>query len=330
VIRGEDAQARVLAEFLSMKEIWQTMHSIAPKPWGYGKYEGQDAYFFICDLLDLDLNPGVVKHPDAELLGAKLATLHRNSCSPTGKFGFYCTVFDGKYPMEVSWNDNWTSFFRNLFICVYELDVKTNGFRQDLNDCVQIMLDKMLPRLLDPLTSGGQTIKPTLIHGDLWQENIGTESATGDIYIFDACAYYAHHELELGMWRCQHHTLWMPEFREAYLRHNPPSEPVEEFDDRNRLYSVKYLLIHAVAFPGSGTRDKALLEMRYLIRKFLPDEEKTLVERYGLAEAPVSVSVHWKQASQVNLGDSLQGILVVLALLLCIAAAVCGPRGLGA
>ena len=39
----------------------------------------------------------------------------------------------------------------------------------------------------------------------LWVGNIGTELNTGNIFVFDACSYYAHNEMEIGMWRTGHH-----------------------------------------------------------------------------------------------------------------------------
>ncbi|KAJ5933739.1 hypothetical protein N7454_006068 [Penicillium verhagenii] len=64
---------------------------------------------------------------------------------------------------------------------VYKLDVEINGFWKELDDAMQITLEKLIPRLLDPLTADGRSIKPCLIHGDLWESNIGTDPTTGDI-----------------------------------------------------------------------------------------------------------------------------------------------------
>lgn len=246
-----------------MAEIYKTLPSIAPEPRGYGKCNNEDAYFFICDYLPIDH-----ELPDPVRLGEKLAELHRKSQSPTGKFGFYCTTFDGKLPLTTTWDSSWTSFFTRLMRDVYNLDNEVNGFWQELDDVMQITFDKLIPRLLDPLTADGRTIKPSLIHGDLWESNIGTDVQTGEIYIYDACAYYAHHEKEVGIWRCEHHQMHGDQYRDEYFKNYEPSEPIEEFDDRNRLYSVETLLINSAHYPGSVTRRRALNELNWLINRY--------------------------------------------------------------
>jgi protein-ribulosamine 3-kinase len=69
--------------------------------------------------------------------------------------------------------------------------------------------------------------------------------------IFDASAHYAHNEMELGIWRREVVRFGKAYFRQ-YLRNFPPSEPVEQWDDRNRLYCMKYHLSHSMAWPASA------------------------------------------------------------------------------
>ncbi|KAH6842228.1 Fructosamine kinase-domain-containing protein [Chaetomium sp. MPI-CAGE-AT-0009] len=264
ILRTQDGAERVLGEYMSMSEIYNSLPTIAPQPRGYGKCKNEEAYFFLCDFLSIKKG-GL---PDPVRLGEKLAELHRVSVSPTGKFGFHCTTFDGKLPLTTTWDSNWTSFFTKLMRGVYELDVEVNGRWQELDDAMTITFEKLIPRLLDPLTAQGRTIKPCLIHGDLWESNIATEEKTGEIFIFDACAYYAHHEKELGIWRCEHHDMNKPHYRVQYCENFKPSEPKEEFDDRNRLYSVETLLINSAHYPKSETRSLALNELNWLINKY--------------------------------------------------------------
>ncbi|KAL2015462.1 hypothetical protein VTK56DRAFT_5387 [Thermocarpiscus australiensis] len=267
ILRAEDADQRVLGEYMSMSEIYKTLPSIAPHPRGYGKCKDeQEAHFFLCDYLPID-----DKLPNPDRLAEKLAELHLKSQSPTGKFGFHCTTFDGKLPLTTTWDSNWTSFFTRLMRDVYKFDVEVNGSWQELDDAMQITFEKLIPRLLDALTAEGRTIKPCLIHGDLWESNIGTDVRTGEIYIFDACAYYAHHEKEVGIWRCEHHQMNSSEYRDKYFARIAKSEPVSEADDRNRLYSVETLLINSAHFPGSATRSQALDELKWLISKYRED-----------------------------------------------------------
>lgn len=78
--------------------------------------------------------------------------------------------------------------------------------------------------------------------------------------IFDACAMYAHNELELGMWRNGHHRFGKPYFRQ-YLNHMPPSEPVEQFDDRNRLYAMKYTLSRCHGWSDASQSGRQLYDL---------------------------------------------------------------------
>lgn len=104
-------------------------------------------------------------------------------------------------------------------------------------------MTKTVPRLLEVLQCNGRTIKPCLIHGNLWEGNIGTDYDTGELYIFDAASYYAHNEMELGIWQTDHHRMKLKAYRIEYLRNFEASEPVDQWDDRNRLYSVKTQLM---------------------------------------------------------------------------------------
>ncbi|KAK8001127.1 hypothetical protein PG991_013349 [Apiospora marii] len=258
-----DATARVYGEYEAMSAIHQIAPSIVPRPRGYGSCDSEKGTsFFLCDYLDI-----THELPNAVKLGKELANFHLKSKSPTGKFGFHCTTFDGKNPLNTSWESSWTSYFRRLMHDIYELEKAANGYSKGFDDVIQLTLDRLIPRLLDALAEG-RTIKPTLIHGDLWESNIGTERATGEIFIFDACAYYAHHEKEVGIWRCAHHRMTDEKYRREYFRHYPPSEPREEADDRNRLYAAQAMIVTSLDFPGRGMRELIMADLNFLIEKY--------------------------------------------------------------
>ena len=83
----------------------------------------------------------------------------------------------------------------------------------------------MIPRLLEPLQSEGRSIKPCLVHGDLWDENTATDMDTGEPFIFDAGSFYAHNEYEIGNWRAQRHRLSSRVYVENYKQNYRVSEP---------------------------------------------------------------------------------------------------------
>lgn len=83
-------------------------------------------------------------------------------------------------------------------------------------------------------------IQPSLIYGDLWDANVGMLQTGEAAIIYDAGSYYAHNGMELGIWRVIYsETMGARAYKEAYFRLCVPAEPVNEWDHRNRLYSLK-------------------------------------------------------------------------------------------
>ena len=252
-VMEESGSAQLKGEYYAMVELWKTVPSLVPKAIGYGKFkvESPTTYFLLIEFVNIS-----DRLPDPAKLGAQIAELHRTSISPTGKFGFNVPTYDGRLPQTVDWDSSWTSFFGNLLRGILELDIKVNGKWNDLEEMVEKTVNIVLPRLIGILESNGRTLKPCLIHGDLWEGNIGTDFESENIYIFDACSYYAHNEMEIGMWRTDHHRLKAKAYRREYLRNFEPTEPVEEWDDRNRLYSIKTKLMYSAHVPGTKVRNQ--------------------------------------------------------------------------
>lgn len=63
--------------------------------------------------------------------------------------------------------------------------------------------EKVIPRLLRPLETGGRDINPCLIHSDLSLGNIKSKTDVDELCMFDACAYWGHNE---GMFPDQNST----------------------------------------------------------------------------------------------------------------------------
>ena len=73
--------------------------------------------------------------------------------------------------------------------------------------------------------------------------NPGLNLVSGKPVIFGAAIMYAHNEMELGMWRYGEKRCGK-DYIDQYLSLVLPREPMEQFDDRNRLYAMKYTLSH--------------------------------------------------------------------------------------
>ena len=245
-------RAMMAGEHRSMTEIYSYMPDFVPKPitWGKFKRAPHDTFFYLMEFLDL--GPELVEPPEFCRL---VAQLHEMSISPTGKFGFYETTFQGPNPQNNTWESNWCAFFTRLLTQFFDREIAQNGPQPDYEAAYKIFAQEVVPQILEPLQSDGRVLKPSLIHGDLWEENTGLNLETGLPVCFDASVMYAHNEMELGMWRSDRYRFGKPYFRH-YLSHMPPSEPVEQFDDRNRLYGIKFTVAHCLGWPDSSQSDR--------------------------------------------------------------------------
>ncbi|KAK4665647.1 hypothetical protein QC763_0064640 [Podospora pseudopauciseta] len=100
---------------------------------------------------------------------------------------------------------------------------------------------------------------------------MGISKETNKSLLFDAGSYFAHNEMELGHWRCEFSAVFRDKsYTEHYQQNYPPPEPVEEFDDRNRLYSLKGAIVYSAGHPQSSMRKTAYNNMLYLIEKYAP------------------------------------------------------------
>ncbi|KAI0014973.1 Fructosamine kinase-domain-containing protein [Xylariomycetidae sp. FL0641] len=283
VAYGEHGRIMLNGEWESSNMIYDLMPDFIPQPIGFGQYrsEGPATYFYLSRFVEMNEKTA----PDPENWARRLATMHRSSKSPTGKFGFPVKTCDGKVAHTVDWNEDWAEFFKILLLGVCKLDRETNGPWPELERASAQVATKVIPRLLGNLrTPEGGKIKPSIIHGDLWEGNMGIHKETGDTILFDAGSYFAHNEMELGHWRVEFtHVFRDQVYTEHYLRHFPAAEPAEQFDDRNRLYSLKASVNYSAGHPGSSLRKTAYNNMCYLCEKYAPLEG---IDKYDPAIDP--------------------------------------------
>jgi protein-ribulosamine 3-kinase len=122
---------------------------------------------------------------------------------------------------------NWTYYFTRLLEQFFYREAASNGADEECEKTFEVLKSNVIPMILDPRQIDGRILKPALIHGDLWEENTGTELNTGEPIVSDAAAHYAHNKFELGMWR-RDIVRFSESFFHQYLRHVPPSEPQEQ------------------------------------------------------------------------------------------------------
>lgn len=190
----------VHGEYESMKAIYTALPEFAPKPLSYGAYKkSPNTYLFLCEYIEMK---GEMPGPDA--FGARLAALHKLSSSPTGKFGFHLPTYSGNVPQKNEWEDRWENFFARNMRWALECEIKAKGADPQFDQLVPILFDRVIPRLLRPLESDGRSVKPSLVHGDLWYGNSGVNATTGMPLIFDACCLFAHNECTLQV-KCRNY-----------------------------------------------------------------------------------------------------------------------------
>ena len=251
--KGDVGRRLMEGEFHAISALHTVDHLFAPEPHAWGRLSGpsglETSYFFLL-LQYIDMSD---RFPDPNQLCRRLAQLHRNSVSPTGKFGFHINTCQGRTQQSLGWESSWAVLFTKMLKHVAHEDDETNGHWEALGQLESRIFSHVIPRLLGALERDGRSIKPCLIHGDLWEGNTGTAFDTGNIYIFDAASFYAHNEMEIGDWRCFYNNIHNEVYTRTYLENYAPSEPEEEWDDRNRLYSVYYNLLYSVNHGSQGT-----------------------------------------------------------------------------
>lgn len=238
-------------ELNSLNTIDKVIPGFTPQVYGWGKFPKSETYFLIMDFIDLKM-----VLPDPHKFCEILVDMHQKSESPTGKFGFHIPTCHGKHIQPNDWDESWCRYFTRLITIFFEVDLEINGPWAEYEEAFQVLKTEVIPRLLEPLQSEGRILKPSLVHGDLWEENTGINVDTGKLIVFDASVFYAHNEYDLGMWRPDWNRIGASHFKQ-YLRRCPPSEPAHEWDDRNLLYSTKFNLAHSSGWTGSNaTREK--------------------------------------------------------------------------
>lgn len=137
-----------------------------------------------------------------------------------------------------------------------DLEIERKGPSEELDVLSRALFEKVIPRLLRPLESDGRTVKPSLVHGDLWYANAGINVDTDQPLVFDACSFYAHNECtfsyetpavahakhiesedEFGQWQpaCNR---FGDEYVAAYNTFAQISPPEEDFQGRLDLYRL--------------------------------------------------------------------------------------------
>ena len=213
---------------LSLRRFADESYIYIPKPLDLITVQKQSLLF----LEWIDLNQSQQK-----LLGKGLALLHQASTEELNKnFGWESEGFIGSSEQLKGWDSNWGNFFVNFRLIpqlrkAEKWGIRVNDYKNDLLS-ISSFLNKHCP-------------VPSLIHGDLWSGNCGSnEHGLGSI--FDPACYWADREVDISM------TKLFGGFNRDFYEGYEEVWPTEKFSEkRTNIYNLYHLLNHANIFGGS-------------------------------------------------------------------------------
>ena len=177
-------------EFISMKLIDAAVPRFCPRPIAIGNLaRDSNAHFYLQEFVDMTDEPG-----DLDTLPQKLAELHRIALSPNGKFGFEVPTNHGPVVVKNEWTGSWELSFTRIMEALFAFELQMHGRDEEMERLSKDTIEKIIPRLLRPLETGGRSLTPRLVHGDLWDGNTSMNVNTDEPVIFDGSSLYAHNE----------------------------------------------------------------------------------------------------------------------------------------
>lgn len=248
---GADAATMFRGEFASLNAIADAVADFCPRAHAHGEMQDRaGTHFLATDFLEL----GGSGSESGRSFAAKLSDLHTRDYKPACEdkpFGFPVTTCCGSTEQDNTWKASWAEFYAdNRLRHILAACLRNNGSDSKLADSVERLASTVVPRLLgdDRLKRsserGGGSVRPVVIHGDLWSGNHGRGRIVGsggdstgvEEVVYDPSSVYGHSEYELGIMRMfggYSSTFWR-----EYAALVPKDEPVDEWDDRLALYEL--------------------------------------------------------------------------------------------
>lgn len=256
-LQGEAVALRMLAEASDDDDSLQVPQSLAT-----GSIDSGLRAWMVLRWIDYSPFGAAIPSVQAQL-GAALARLHMRSAERMqdvhqGRFGFPVSTWLGAAEQENEWSPvgDWLGFFvsRRLQPRLTAAVTKFGDAWGTSNENV-LALSTVGSRLCHVSVLRclfeGVTVRPSLIHGDLFMGNAGSHGKGRVACLYDAASYFAHDEMDLAL-----STMWGrfgPGFYESYHRVRGPTAP--HFAERQELYRLYYLLTMLVLHgPGYGSR----------------------------------------------------------------------------
>ncbi|KAM3078157.1 hypothetical protein ACMFMF_004566 [Clarireedia jacksonii] len=275
---GKDSDVMFAGEHTSLNAIHSVVPTLCPQSYAHGALDS-GGFFLATDFLDLHPRGG--QPGSGQSLAQKLAKLHSTVAPiPDGydepQFGFSVTTCCGDTPQDNSYKSSWAEFYaENRLRHILTKGEESNGKNRELAELVERIAEEVVPRMLgdEHLRDGesGGHVKPVVVHGDLWSGNHGRgrigEGGVEEV-VYDPSAFWGHGEFEagiMGMFGGFGVAFW-----KEYYSFKKKDEPVEEWEDRCKLYELYHHLNHYAIF-GGGYKMGAMGIMRRLLQKYGKD-----------------------------------------------------------
>lgn len=182
-------------------------------------------------------------------LGELLATQHRVARE---KFGWHRDNTIGSTPQSNRETADWVEFLREQRFRPQLKLAKSNGAGADLIDCGERLCDR-LGRFFTEYRPA-----PSLLHGDLWGGNWGSDSS-GQPVLFDPAVYFGDREADLAM------TRLFGGFGTSFYSAYQSAWPLDAgASSRVALYNLYHVLNHFNLFGGGYSRQALGMIQRLL------------------------------------------------------------------
>jgi len=167
-------------------------------------------------------------------LGQLVAHMHQKHAD---RFGLNDNVTNSKNPKINTWQDNWGYFFIEQRLKVLVNIIKQKVYWNDYRDDLMNQFEDMI---LDYYQT--HTVQPCLLHGDLWNGNIGFQGDNQPI-LFDPDVFYGNREMDIAM------TMLFGGFtRDFYVGYDNIYPLEKGWEKRIPWYQSYYLLAHLNLF----------------------------------------------------------------------------------
>ncbi|MEO1031374.1 MAG: fructosamine kinase family protein [Bacteroidota bacterium] len=227
--RSNITQNSFAAEANGFDLISKTNTIATPRIIDFGLH-GDMAYILMAHIASKSPGP-----EDFYKLGVQLSKLHKHNGEA---FGLEHDNFIGSLLQKNEPSENWTTFYSEQRLG-FQLKL---ALKKGLLNPSEIPLPQDIESTLESFC---HTIKPTLLHGDLWSGNF-IIAEDGVPYLIDPAVYYGHSEVDIAMSKL--FGGFHPAFYKAY--HN--NQPITDYyNERIELYQLYYLLVHLNIFGRS-------------------------------------------------------------------------------